>query len=881
MAYRQNGHYPPSQSPQQPFPPPGTPPQQPYQHTPQQPYQHTPQQPYQHTPQVYPQVVIPVYPPHLAQSPLLQPPLRPHDFTTPAPSLPQHIPPHYSAPPHTSFQYGGVPAASGSPYGMPNRHPDPYISPHPLYPATLPPRSQTQPSPRPSQPIVQRQASQPISPQIQTLPQPQRYSQLAPQPSPTIQSAPHIHKPSKAPSSQSQTRPSPHMSGSKVLPRQRQGGNDNTKPAVDYQVLLLALADEYLDAAHSQATLIAVSQDEQEMEQYYKLVATGLRCMEALLKNWRLAPQTEALVTLRFAKILYEETNNDTKAETILSKGIDLCERNRMFDLKYGMQQLLCRILAKSNPKAAMKTVDGVIRDIEAYRHTGWEYVFRLLRASISLSQPPHQDLVGALHNLQKTSSLATSCGDKAVSVIAAVLEALIYLQQSTSTDSIEHAQRAIATARSRQLDPEVHSIPQLSSVIQMIDICCSILEYDINQSSQKLKGMQTSMDQDIHNPKWKDDGSFALPLSARTIESASPREHRNDGHTFELTMNWLPEHDLYALCYFLSSITLSAKNSQDGHKAEKYLQEGLGMMKASLSSPQGISESLMSSSARIHWRRNLYCNMLLQQVFLYCSRTEWRTASKTLKEVRSTLAELGESANDDIKCLAEYARGIIYQATGDTGAAMAIYRQPMFSLAQSTNKTSRSNPHRDTSILANLNIVLLLRDPSKADHPLASETLSIVGPHCQSSPNKYIRAAYSLISATVHTDSTIQTKRDLHQALQAATAIQNSQITCVALTFMSWKYFRGVIGEQSEKSAMAARAMARKADDKLWMSVTDDLLAETLDRQGKSMEAEALRAKADRKLETLPPALKMTWGDGNGNGKESSNGGATKIRPV
>lgn len=69
-----------------------------------------------------------------------------------------------------------------------------------------------------------------------------------------------------------------------MLPRQRQGGNDNTKPAVDYQVLLLALADEYLDAAHSQATLIAVSQDEQEMEQYYKLVAAGLRCMEALLK---------------------------------------------------------------------------------------------------------------------------------------------------------------------------------------------------------------------------------------------------------------------------------------------------------------------------------------------------------------------------------------------------------------------------------------------------------------------------------------------------------------------------------------------------------------------------------------------------------------------
>ncbi|EGD93381.1 hypothetical protein TESG_00927 [Trichophyton tonsurans CBS 112818] len=862
MAYRQNGQYPPSQSPRQPYPP-ATP----------------PQQSYHHSPQVYPQDVIPAYPPHLAQSPLLQPPIRPHDFTTPAVS--QQVPPHYPAPPHANFPYGGVSAAPGSPYAMPNRHPDSYASPHSLYPVALPPHSQTQVPPCPSQPApqlpVSQPVSQPVSPQVQSLPHTQRYSQFPTQPSPTIQNNHNIPKAVKAPTPRPQARPSPQMTGTKLSQQQKQGGHDNTKPPVDYQVLLLALADEYLDAAHSQATLIAVSQDEHETEQYYKLIATGLRCMEALLKNWRLAPQTEALVTLRFAKILYEETNNDTVAETILSKGIDLCERNRMFDLKYGMQQLLCRIVSKSNPRAAMKTVDGVIRDIETYRHTGWEYAFRLLRASISLSPPPHQDLVGALHNLQKISSLAASCGDKAVSVIAAVLEALIHLQQSTNADSIEHAQRAIATARSRQLDPEIRGIPQLNSVIQMIDICCSVLEYDTNQSSQKLKEMQRSMDQDIHNPKWKDDGSFALPLSAGTMKSASPREPRHDGHIFELTMSWLPEHDLYALCYFLSSVTLSAKNPQDGHKAEKYLEEGLGMMKAGLSSPQGISESLVASSSRILWRRSLYCNMLLQQVFLFCSRTEWRMANKTLKEVRSTLADLGDSVSDDIRCLTEYARGIIYQAVGDIEAAMATFQQPMFSLSQTTSKISRSNPHRDTIILANLNLVLLLRDPSKADHSLASETLSILGPHCQNSPNKYIRAAHSLISATVHTESTIQTKRDLHQALQAATAIQNSQITCIALTFMSWKYFRGVIGEQSEKSAMAARAMARKADDRLWMSVTDDLLAETLDRQGKSADAQTLRAKADKKLEALPPALKMNRPDGTGNGNLSTNGGASK----
>lgn len=80
-----------------------------------------------------------------------------------------------------------------------------------------------------------------------------------------------------------------------------------------------------------------------------------------------------------------------------------------------------------------------------------------------------------------------------------------------------------------------------------------------------------------------------------------------------------------------------------------------------------------------------------------------------------------------------------------------------------------------------------------------------------------------------------------------------------MTLTFMSWKYFRGVVGEQSEKSARAGRAMAKKANDRLWVSVTDQMLAETLDRQGKADEARAVREEADRLLMGLPAALKRT----------------------
>jgi hypothetical protein len=204
-----------------------------------------------------------------------------------------------------------------------------------------------------------------------------------------------------------------------------------------------------------------------------------------------------------------------------------------------------------------------------------------------------------------------------------------------------------------------------------------------------------------------------------------------------------------------------------------------------------------------------------------------------------------------------EYATGAIAQGTGDLAAALASFRSPILSLSPSTSKTMRNDPRRDTAILAALNTVLILRDPNHPYHSQLPSVLSTLEAFCQSSPNRYIQAAYYLVCATVQKDSTIQTKQFLQQALQSATSIGNCQITCMTLTFMSWKYFRGVVGEQSEKSARAGRAMAKRASDRLWVSVTDDMLAETLERQGKGEEARGVREEAHRVMMSLPPSLK------------------------
>ncbi|RLL94617.1 hypothetical protein CFD26_102343 [Aspergillus turcosus] len=719
------------------------------------------------------------------------------------------------------------PVAAAPPVPSPKPAPLPSSS----KPATPVPSSRAAPpvpsSSKPATPVPSSRAAPPVPSSSKPAPPVQPKTPLpqvlVPAPSPEVQQKMQRQGPKKQVQRQNAQQPVQKPSN----------------PPIDYQVLLLSLADEYLKAAYGQGTMVALSRREMDIEEYYKLVATGLGCLEAVLKNWRLQPRMEALVRLRYARILFEETENDLEAETALSKGIDLCERNRMLDLKYSMQHLLARMLHKTNPKAALKAVDGMIQDVEAYRHSAWEYAFRFLRVSLSLSASAHQDPVSALQHLHKISNMANRHGDKAVAAMSAVIEALAHLQHGTSSDAIEQAQRAVAVARSHQLNDELRHIPQLSTLVQMVDICCSLLEYDVNQSSQKLKVMQDLMDERLSDPNWHADGSFSIPLSGRSagpssIDTGDILQVQNG--TLLLSFNWLPQHDLYALCYFLSSITLSSKNSYDGRKAEKFLQEGIRMVKGSFKAPQEITESM---------------------VFLACGRTDWDLANQTLKELRPIAEELGDQLPDTIQCLMEYATGALAQATGDLKAALSIFQSPLLSLSSITSKTARNDPRRDIAILAALNTILILRDPDHPSHSNLPSALSLVESFCKGSPNKYIQAAYYLVCATVQTESTIQTKQYLQQALQSATAISNSQITCMTLTFMSWKYFRGVVGEQAEKSARAGRAMAKKANDRLWVSVTDEMLAETLERQGKSEEAEGVRDEGHRVMTGLPSALK------------------------
>ena len=55
-------------------------------------------------------------------------------------------------------------------------------------------------------------------------------------------------------------------------------------PPLDYTFLLLSLAEDYFAVAHGEGSLAGLRQGKGEMQTYYGLIATGLGCLEAVLK---------------------------------------------------------------------------------------------------------------------------------------------------------------------------------------------------------------------------------------------------------------------------------------------------------------------------------------------------------------------------------------------------------------------------------------------------------------------------------------------------------------------------------------------------------------------------------------------------------------------
>ena len=215
-----------------------------------------------------------------------------------------------------------------------------------------------------------------------------------------------------------------------------------------------------------------------------------------------------------------------------------------------------------------------------SYQHVVWVYAFRFLRVSLSLEFfSSHQEVVSALSHLRSISATAKKYGDTAVGAIATTLEAMIHLRDSGSAESIEQAQRAIAIARSSQLDPAVKDIPKLVTMTHFVDLCWSLRRFDPAQAMSKMQAMQATLEVFREAHSLADDGFLHVPVyhgsqTAFGNHNGAVRK-RQDG-TQLLAFEWIPNQDILSLGFLLSGICMAHKNAADGQKSENMLHEGI-----------------------------------------------------------------------------------------------------------------------------------------------------------------------------------------------------------------------------------------------------------------------------------------------------------------
>ncbi|KAL8795971.1 MAG: hypothetical protein Q9195_001546 [Heterodermia aff. obscurata] len=473
------------------------------------------------------------------------------------------------------------------------------------------------------------------------------------------------------------------------------------------------------------------------------------------------------------------------------------------------------RVLYRGNARAGLKYLDKLIEDVEAYQHVPWAYAFRFLRVSLSLECSTHQEVISALNHLHSIFATSQKHSDAAIGAIASCLEALIHLQESDSAESIEQAQRAIALARRSQLDRAVRDAPKLIAMTHFVDLCCTLRRFEPSQATAKMQAMQATLEALREGSCLGDDSSFNIPIDHTA--GMEPRSINgvicvNANGTQLLNFDWIPTQDIYSLGFLLSGICVAHKNTSDGQKAESMLHEGIRLQTKLVEEVVVASQSICVAASRRSCRLLLKASMHLHLAFVLCTRTAWLLADEQLRHVKALMLVLGLHALDDLSLSVQYLEGVIQQAGGNLEASLSIFQSPSLAIAH-INRSTASRPHSFDTI---------------------SSMLEDLEPICANHPNKAILTAYNFVIATVSApESIVRTKQCLH-----------------------WKFFRGVLGDQAEKSARTSHQSAKMAMDRLWMSVSAGILGDALEIQGRGKEAEAVKQEGRNIAAGLPAAV-------------------------
>ncbi|KAF4554145.1 Cohesin loading factor-like protein [Elsinoe fawcettii] len=663
-------------------------------------------------------------------------------------------------------------------------------------------------------------------------------------------------KPSPPVKSQSHT-PQP---ASRTLPKVSSKTLDGTSDEdADQKLILLALADQYISAARSLSTSVAQSSSETDLERYQELMTLGLQCLDATIRQWKVG-DTRTLVKLRlqYATLLFEESDSDDIAQLQLSQGITSCERSKLLDQKLSMQHVLARIQFKTKPKAAFKVIDGALEDVTAYKNVGWIYVFRFLRATLALQLARNTELQPTLQNLRQLIVLAESRRDIPVMVMAHILEANVHLRSGT-VEAIEQAQRAIAAARSYQLDRSLERLPQLRCMIFFQDLCCDLAIGSLDQLEIKIHNLQELVDAVGAEEKTWPSGNFYLPTSAATGKAISEEtcgilKATSEG-AVAIAFRWINKTELFTLSFLLCGVSTLQKNCMDS-KAEHYISEGISYATRDAISPTKGNKSLEAAFESSSREENINVTMHIYRVITYAIRSNWTQANAQLTQIGN---KFSSSALADHRQMLLYLDGVIKQGSGDLRGALNSYNTPELSVP-SPPTTKISGADLETRLVATINRTLILKS-SASTNAEGQALLQQIAPICDKYHNQAIQAAAKMLQATPNPSmQVIQLKEFLQHSLQIAQRLKNQQLKTLLLNVMNARFFMGIVGDQANKSSTTAWQLARQMRSPLWMAVSGQNLAYTHSLHGRVEESKQAQHDAEMMFSNAPEGVRKRF---------------------
>ncbi|KAK4203251.1 cohesin loading factor-domain-containing protein [Triangularia verruculosa] len=797
-------------------------------------YQNGNQQQYQ-----YNQYVHPTYPQqHPQRLPLPHP-------QSPAQQQRQHQPQPPVQPTAQYYQTSSAPQPqpyvnySNGPYNQPS--PNPAAAPvqfvNPSY------LQQQQPvTPRPTSHVPP--ASQPpprtMSPQVSHLPP----SARPPLQTSSTQNSPRLSEkppPSRAtPALQipkNQRRPSVGAGVAKSPATPGSSVHSETLP------LLICLAEDFFEKANAASQKVAKSMSEAEVAEHHKLVATGLGCLDVALKSNKLWPRLEARLCLRNASVLIDETNNIMEAETTLTRGIAVCDKNRFLDLKYCSQFLLMKTLFQRNPKAAFKLIEGHISDCGTYKHVHWIYAFRFLKASFHLqagSPAEHS----AIDNLRKIAGVANQRKDHSIFAMAMLLEGFAHMT-TMKDDWANRVQLCIAQVSKIQMESSVQ-IPQIDILLRLLDLACSLHQKTHSISAQKLNLLQRLLEELRNSPDWPlHTGEVLLsisrmPNSAPTVSKDTRAVVRQgEGNVDYLVLSTLGRHEAWAIAWVFNGIVAHYRATTPGRSATLW-NEALRLLNdpKTCTGPQALPEALKQND----WGRELSCYTHILVGLQAATVTDWAKVKQNLDAIRQQ-PHTSPSSGSSLEILTLYLEGCLQQGTANMDEALAVWKNPRFELDPTGAYKNGSRLETELCILATLNKIYIMQEPTQKDPAETAELIDLLRPICEDNPDSEIRTAWNLVlaSSTFEPAMTLnQAKRHIHSSLSGAQELNNTQYLSMALNIMRCKLFENVVGEQALKSAKAGSTQAKKSGNLLWMSVAEGMLSQSYEIEGQMQQARA-----------------------------------------